>query len=94
MGVEMGVRVVTSQALTEYSTGRELGEVEGSTVQECLDELTRKLPELKRMLFNDSGSLHEYVDIFINRETAFPDPLSRPVKNGDELFIICLIGGG
>ncbi len=90
----MGVRVVTSQALTEYSTGRELGEVSGRTVKECLDELTRRMPDLKQLLFNESGSLHEYIDIFINRETAFPEPLSRPVKDGDELFIICLIGGG
>ncbi len=90
----MGVRVVTSQALTEYSTGRELGEVNGGTVRECLDVLIRRVPELKKLLFNESGSLHEYVDIFINRETAFPDPLSRPVKDGDEIFLVCLIGGG
>ncbi len=90
----MSVKVVTSQALTEYSTGRELGEVNGETVKECLDELMRKFPDLKRLLFNETGSLHEYVDVFINRETAFPDPLSHPIKDGDELFLVCLIGGG
>lgn len=90
----MGIRVIASQALTDYSAGRELGEVNGSTVGECLDQLTRKLPYLSHWLFDEKGNLREYVDVCVNKENIFPDPLARPVKDGDELFIMCLIGGG
>ncbi len=90
----MSIRVTVSQALTEYSTGSQLGEVKGNTVGECLEQLTRKVPSLKQWLFDENGALHEYVDIFINKENAFPEPLAKPIKDGDELHIICLIGGG
>ncbi len=90
----MGIRVIAAQALTEYSTGRELGQVEGKTVGECLDDLMRKLPDLKQFLFDEKGKLREYVDICVNRENIFPDPLLKTVKEGDELLLICLIGGG
>jgi len=90
----MGIRVIASQALTDYSAGRELGVVEGGTVGECLDNLTEKLPSLKQFLFDEKGGLREYVDVCVNRENVFPDPLKRTVKDGDELLLICLIGGG
>ena len=90
----MGIRVIASQALTDYSSGRELGVVEGGTVGECLNNLTNKLPSLKQFLFDEKGLLREYVDICVNRHNIFPDPLSHAVKDGDELFLICLIGGG
>lgn len=90
----MSIRVTVSQALTEYSTGSELGQVDGCTVGECIEKLSEKIPSLRRWLFDEKGILHEYVDIFINKKSAFPDPLSRPVRDGDELHLMCLIGGG
>ena len=90
----MSIRVTVSQALTEYSTGSQLGEVNGNTVGECLEQLTLKAPNLKQWLFDENGVLHEYVDLFINKGNAFPEPLAKPIKDGDELHIMCLIGGG
>ncbi len=90
----MSVKVSVSQAMTEYSTGQRLGEVNGTTVGECLDQLVIKVPNFKRWLFDENGNLHEYVDIFVNKESAFPNPLLSPVKDGDELYIMSLIGGG
>ena len=90
----MSVKISVSQAMTEYSTGERLGEVNGSTVRECLDQLVIKVPKMKRWLFDENGKLYEYVDIFINKTSAFPEPLKKRVKDGDELFIMSLIGGG
>ena len=90
----MSIKINVSQAMTEYSTGERLGEVEGSTVEECLDQLVKKRPDFKHWLFEDNGKLREYVDIFINKESAFPEPLKKPVKDGDELYLMSLIGGG
>jgi adenylyltransferase/sulfurtransferase len=90
----MSIKVDVSQALSENTSGTRLGEVNGSTVGECLDQLVIKVPNMKRWLFDENGNLHEYIDIFINRESAFPNPLLSPVKDGDELYIMSLIGGG
>lgn len=90
----MSVKMNFSQALAEGSTTERLAEVKGGTVGECLNQLIKKLPELKPWLFDEKGNLHDYIDIFVNKESAFPEQLSRSVKDGDELHILVLIGGG
>ncbi len=90
----MSIKILVSQAMTEYSTGEQVGEVQGKTVAECVDQLIKKRPDFRHWLFEDSGKLREYVDIFINKESAFPDPLKKPVEDGDEIYLMSLIGGG
>jgi molybdopterin converting factor small subunit len=92
--LDMSIKISVSQALSEGQSPTRLGEVDGKTVGECLDQLIIKRPDMKRWLFDESGNLKEYVDIFINKQNAFPSPLAKPVKDGDELFIMSLIGGG
>ena len=38
--------------------------------------------------------LLSYIDIYVNRESAYPEELNKPVKDGDELHIVIIIGGG
>jgi molybdopterin converting factor small subunit len=68
--------------------------VSGSTTGECLEDLVREFPAIKQELFDKDGGLLEYLSVFVNREVAFPDELTKPVKHGDEIHIIPLIGGG
>lgn len=81
----------THQALTD---GLEILEVEGKTVGECLDNLIRLFPAMEEALFKKKGQLHPYVEIYINLETAYPDELAKPVKDGDEIHIIVMLAGG
>ena len=46
------------------------------------------------MLFNKEEKLHSYVGTYINGEDAFPNELSRTIKDGDEIHVIYIIGGG
>lgn len=89
----MSIKISVSQALSEGSPTR-LAEVDGKTVGECLDQLFIKHPEMKRWLFDESGNLKEYIDIFINKQNAFPMPLAKFVVDGDEIYLMSLIGGG
>jgi hypothetical protein len=34
------------------------------------------------------------VEIYVNLESAYPDELARPVKNGDAISITLTIAGG
>jgi molybdopterin converting factor small subunit len=89
----MSIKISISQALAEGSPTR-LAEVDGKTVGECLDQLFIKRPDMKGWLFDENGDLKDYVDIFVNKQNAFPDPLAKPVNDGDEIYIMSLIGGG
>jgi len=68
--------------------------VNGSTVGQCLDDLVKQFPETKKKLFNKNGKLLNYVDIYVNLESSYPQELAKPVKDGDELHITFMIGGG
>ena len=69
-------------------------EVDGSTVGECISHLIAQFPGIGKMLFAENGQLHAYVNIYINGEDTYPEELAKPVKDGDELHILYIIGGG
>ncbi|OGN98186.1 MAG: hypothetical protein A2Y89_02360 [Chloroflexi bacterium RBG_13_51_18] len=68
--------------------------VEGKTVRECLHDLVRQFPDLKRMLLDGDGNLMHSYDYFINGESVYPKDMNRPLKDGDKLNIIFVIHGG
>ncbi len=69
-------------------------EVNGSTVGKCLDHLVEQFPGIKGQLFSKNGYLFENIIISINGESAYPEQLVKSVKEGDELNILIIIGGG
>ena len=69
-------------------------EVSGSTVGECLNHLVKQFPGMKKQLFTNNGNLFENIIISINGESAYPEQLAKPVKDGDELNIVFIISGG
>jgi len=72
----------------------EVVEVSGSTVGKCLNHLVKQFPGIKGQLFSKNGDLFENVIISVNGESAYPEQLAKPVKEGDELNILLIIGGG
>ncbi len=81
------------QALTN---NQEWVEVNGSTIGQCLDDLVNQFPGIRTRIFNEQGKLLHYIMIFHNVENTRtePDPLAKPVSDGDEITIALLIAGG
>ncbi len=69
-------------------------EVEGSTVRECLEQVVAVYPAVRRWLFREDGELANFVDIFVNLENTFPNELSDPVREGDEIYIVMMHTAG
>lgn len=69
-------------------------EVEGNTVRECLEQLVARYPKAKRWLFREDGEIANFIDIFINRESLFPNQLSDPVREGDVIYIVMMHTAG
>jgi molybdopterin converting factor small subunit len=69
-------------------------EVSGSTVGECLYQVVKRFPNMKKQLFTKTGNLFDNVMISVNGESAYPEQLVKTVKEGDELKIVFMISGG
>ncbi|MFH1383122.1 MAG: MoaD/ThiS family protein [Chloroflexota bacterium] len=90
----MSVKIQLASYLAQFTNGREVVEVKGKTVGECLRHLAGEFPAIEKRLFAEKDRLHDFVSIYINDEEAYPDELAKPVKDGDLLQVLFMIGGG
>ena len=88
----MSIKVI-SPLLYQYNN-QQVVEVEGRTVGECLDNLTKRYSDLKKLLFDGQGNLHDYLYLYVNKEGVPPNGSDRTVQDKDEIHIIVLIEGG
>ena len=90
----MSVKIDIPWFLQYLVNGAGVARVDGSTVGECIKHLVERFPVIEKELFDNKGKLFTYIDIYINGESAYPEELAKPVKDGDELYITLIIGGG
>lgn len=69
--------------------------VEGATVGELLDGLYEAHPDVRAQLQSDDGSLHRFVNLYLNDEDVRTlDWLDTAVDGGDTLTILPAMAGG
>ena len=90
----MSVKINIPSYLQPYTNDKEIVEVNGSTVSECLDHLVKQCPGMKKMLFTKEDKLLDYVSIYVDENFAYADELAQPVKDGHELRLLYILGGG
>ncbi len=90
----MSVKIDIPYFLQSLTNDTEVAEVNGSTVGECLEHLVKQFPSIKQLLFDKNGKLDMFGDIYVNGGSIYPEGLEKPVKDGDELYIAILVGGG
>lgn len=90
----MSVKIYIPSYLQPYTNNLEVVEVKGGTIDDCLTRLIKQFPGMRKMLFSKNGNLLTYVGIYVNGEDAYPEELTKSVKDGDELHILYVIGGG
>ena len=88
------IKIKIPAYMQSFTNNMEVVEVNGSTVGECLSHLVKQFPSIKKQLFSKSGNLFESIIISVNGESAYPEQLAKPVKEGDELNILLIVGGG
>ena len=83
--------------LTDTKDIVDILEVDGATIGQCLDQLARDFPEVRKGLYDEKGKMLDRIDIWVNDLPAYSDGLERPVKDGDEIYLFAsklVIGGG
>ncbi len=92
---KMSVTVRIPSQLRELTDG--LGEVSisGATVGDTLRELDAKYPGIGERLFDESGSLRRFVNVFLaDEDVRFLDGLDTPVTDGQTLSVVPAVAGG
>jgi len=69
-------------------------EVTGHTTGECLENLETLFPVIKQLIHDKRGQLRRYCEILVNSESTYPNKLTTPVKDGDQIDIEVFFGGG
>jgi len=94
----LSVKVAVPGYLQVFADNMETVDVNGKTVGECLKSLIERYPDMEKVLFDNDGRLFysglSAVAIYVNGEDAYPEELNKKVKNGDEIRILYMIGGG
>jgi sulfur-carrier protein len=91
----MAVVVKIPTQLRAAAGGEAEMEVEGSTVQEVLDDLFERCGELRARISDEDGSLRRFVNVYVaGEDIRFLDGLSTPVSDGSELTILPAVAGG
>jgi sulfur-carrier protein adenylyltransferase/sulfurtransferase len=87
--------IVIPTALRQYTNGDADARLEGATIGALLDNLTAKYPALRKQLYNESGKLRNFVNVFLNDEDIrFLQRSETPVSDADTIYIIPAIAGG
>jgi molybdopterin converting factor small subunit len=90
----MSIEVNIPPSLQALVDGVGSVEVEGGTVGACLRALVRLYPRLQDKIFARNGRLPKGLNIYINRKSAGPHPLTKPVRDGDKVHIAYIVLGG
>lgn len=81
--------------LRPYAGGAATVEVSGGTVAEALQELVRAHQDLGRHLFDETGRLRSFVNVYRNDEDVrYLEQEATPVSDTDSLSIVPSIAGG
>jgi molybdopterin converting factor small subunit len=91
----MSTKVRIGPQLREYLDIPSVLEVNGNTVGQCLDDLTRQYPEIRSWLFDQNSLLRVLISIN-NVEIVSLDKegSDRIIKAKDELQIFAVVAGG
>jgi molybdopterin synthase sulfur carrier subunit len=88
-------RVIVPPPYRGPTGGLDRIEVEGSTVQECLQAVGQRFPGFGEQVVDADGRVHRFVNLFLNGdEIDRKEALDQVVSDGDDIEIIAAIAGG
>ncbi len=69
--------------------------VEGSTVGEVLSTLTTTYPAIKGQLLNADGTLHRFLNVYVNDDDVrYLGGVEALIANDDEITLLPAVAGG
>ena len=91
----MAVEVRIPTILRKHTGGEKAVAADGDTVRDLLGDLDRRYPGIASQLLTDDGSLHRFVNVYVNDEDVrFLGALDAKLSDGDSVTILPAVAGG
>ncbi|SDJ38934.1 molybdopterin synthase subunit MoaD [Frankineae bacterium MT45] len=91
----MAIEVKIPTILRTYTGGAKNVEAKGETLSALFDDLDSNYAGLKGRLITEDGSLHRFVNVYVNDEDVrFTGSLETVLNDGDAVTILPAVAGG
>ncbi len=91
----MAIEVRIPTILRQYTRGEKQVKADGASLGSLVDDLDAQFPGLKARLVTEQGSLHRFVNVYVNDEDVrFTGALDTGLSDGDEVTILPAVAGG
>ncbi|HTZ44571.1 MAG TPA: MoaD/ThiS family protein [Jatrophihabitans sp.] len=91
----MAVQVKIPTILRTYTGGEKSVSGSGDSLAALLDDLETRHSGLKGRLITEDGSLHRFVNVYVNDEDVrFTGSLDTALSDGDAVTILPAVAGG
>ncbi len=86
------VRVRVAALLHSYTGGKNVVEVEASTVREAIQSLEQRFPGVAFRIVDEQRQIRPHMNIFLGEEKV--SDLDTPVTEAAEIYIVGALSGG
>ena len=91
----MPVEVRLPTILRQHAGGQASVKANGGTLQEVFEDLVRQFPGLDGQIVTEEGSLHRFVNVYVNDDDVrYLDKLNTKVEDDDTVSILPAVAGG
>ena len=91
----MSVEVRLPTILRAHAGGSATVQADGETLGQVFDDLVARFPGLAGQLVTDEGSLHKFVNVYVNDDDVrYLDKLETKIGPGDSITILPAVAGG
>jgi len=91
----MSVNVRIPTPLRKLTKEQDVVSGDGGTLLACINGLDAEYPGLKDRIFDETGELRRFVNVYINGEDVrFQQGVQTELKAGDEVSIVPAVAGG
>jgi molybdopterin converting factor small subunit len=91
----VAVEIRLPTILRQDAGGQATVQGQGSTLGEVLEDLVRQFPNLAGKVVTEDGSLHKFVNVYVNDDDVrYLDKLDTKVGGDDSISILPAVAGG
>ena len=91
----MAVEIRLPTILRQDAGGQATVQGQGTTLGEVLEDLVRQFPNLAGKVVTEDGSLHKFVNVYVNDDDVrYLDKLDTKVGGDDSISILPAVAGG
>ena len=86
------MRVIVPSPLRSYTGGASEVEASGASLSAVLDDLDRRFPGIRFRVVDEQDRIRPHMKFFVAGELV--SSVVAPVRDGEEVHIICALSGG